>query len=143
MSDFKWNEQKQTYEIARVGIIDAAKKKLDALDVSNVVIETDEDYQAVWQKRTQINNLVKDLSTKRKQMEAIVISGFKPQCMEVERYGANISDKLTANLNAYKPKEKKAPTSFSITVKSNELRVIKKIENMALKYGCQITTKEG
>lgn len=142
MSDFKWNEERQTFEITNVGIIEKAKTNLDKLDKSKVIIENDEDYKKVYDARTQVNNLVKDLATKRKQMEAIALSSFKPQCIEVEKYGATISDNMTKSLNAYKPKEKKA-TTYSITIKTQDLRVIKKFETMALKYGCQITTKEG
>ena len=142
MSDFKWNNEKQTFEVARVGLVDLAKRKLDSLDLSNVVIDSDETYQRVWQARTEINALVKDLSSKRKQMEAIALSTFKPTCVEVEKYGAKISDKLTEKINEYKPKEKKKETTFKLIVKTNDGKVAKKFENMALKYGCSITTEE-
>lgn len=142
MSDFKWNEERQTFEITNVGIIEQAKANVDKLDLSKVVILNDEDYKRVYEARTKVNNLVKDLASKRKQMEAIALSSFKPQCIEVEKYASNISDEMTKSLNAYKPKEKKAIT-YSITIKSQDLRTIKKFETMALKYGCQITTKEG
>ena len=142
MADFKWNEKKKIYEIAEVGLVDIAKRKLDEYDLRNVVIDSDETYKIVWSARTQINNMIGDLSKSRKQMEAITLSYFKPYCMEVEKYGSMISDELTKKLNAYKPKEKKKPTTFSITIKTEELKVIKKLEQMALKYGCQIITKE-
>ena len=142
MSDFKWNEEKQTFEVAKVGLVELAKKKLDNLDLSNVVVDSDETYQRVWQARTEINALVKDLSSKRKQMEAIVLSAFKPTCVEVEKYGVKISDKLTALLNAYKPKEKRKTPVFKIVIKTEDLKVVKKFENMALKYGCVIQTEE-
>lgn len=142
MSDFKWNEEKQTYEVAKVGIVDTAKKKLDSLDLSNVVIQDDETYKKVYDARTQVNNLVKELSTKRKQMEAVVLSSFKPTCIEVEKYGATISDNMTKALLEYKPKEKK-PSAITLTIKTEDKRVATKVEAFALKYGCQVIVKGG
>lgn len=142
MSDFIWNIEKQTYEVAKEGLVELAKKKIDEYDLSKLVIETEEDYKRVWQARTQLNTLIKDLATKRKQMEAIVLNTFKPTCVAVEKYGAGVSEEMTKNLNAFKPKEQKTKM-FSITIKCEDLKVIKKFESMALKYNCQITTKEG
>ena len=141
MSDFKWNNEKKTFELVDVGLIQVAKNNIAQYDLSKLVIQDEADYKKVYEARTKINNLVKDLSTKRKQMEAIVVSGFKPQCIEVEKYASEISNAMTENLNAFKPKQK-AKTSFQITIKTDDPKVIKKFETMALKYGCQIITKE-
>ena len=143
MADFKWNSEKQTYEVAKVGLVEIAKKNIDKYDLTNVVVDNDEAYQSVWRARTEINRLVGDLAKARKQMEAISLSSFKPYCVEVEKYGAKISNELTKLLNDYKPKKDKGkPTTYKITITSTELKVIKKLEDMALKYDCQVITKE-
>ena len=145
MADFKWNDEKKTFELARVGLVEIAKKNIDKYDVRNLVVATDSDLEVIKNARKNINKLVGELSKARKQMKAIVLSQFEPTCIEIEKYGALISNDLTKMINEYKAKsegEKVKETSYTISISTEDGLVAKKIEKYALKYGCQVITKE-
>lgn len=145
MADFKWNEEKNTYELARVGLVEIAKNNIDKYDMRNVVITDDDTFKAVKEARKEINKMVGDLSKARKQMKAIVLSQFEPTCIEIEKYGAMISNELTAKINDYKRngEEEVKEKTYVLTIKTKEMKVCKKVEEYALKLDCQVITKEG
>lgn len=144
MADFKWNEEKHTYELARVGLVEVAKSNIDKFDLRNVVITDDDTFKAVKEARKEINKMVGDLSKARKQMKAIVLSQFEPTCIEIEKYGAMISNELTTKINEYKRngEDEVKEKTYAITIKTKDLKALKKVEEYALKLDCQVITKE-
>ena len=137
---FKWNEEKHTYELGKYSSVESAKKYLDNIANINFVITSDEDYKVVQDCRKELNRLVKELSTERKQMTAIVLSSFAPQCIEIEKYGVKLADELTAKMEQWKPKPQRDKV-YKLTIKTTDLSALKKIEKLALKFNCEVTTE--
>ena len=135
---FKWNEDKHTYELSQFSSVAAAKRHLDLVANVELTIQSDADYEIVKNNRKEINRLVKELSTSRKQMTAIVLGTFAPQCIAIEKHGTKLGDELTKKMDAWKPKEKKEKV-FKLEIKSTDINALKKIEKMALKYSCEVS----
>lgn len=133
----KWNTRNHTYQMVDYKSIDDVKEKLNEMAHIDLVIENDLDYKAQKEARTCINNFVKEVADTRKQMTALVISQFSPMMVAIEKHGAELSTKITAKLNAYKPPKEREKT-YKIVIKSKDLKAIQKIKDVALKYECEI-----
>ena len=92
-------------------------------------ILSEEDYDAMWAHRTEINGLKNDIADARKQTTAVVINPLKNACVPLEKKLEEVSNKLTAKLEAFKPKENKPKTTSIITIEypigSEEINKIK------------------
>ena len=138
--NFEWNNETHTYELVSESLITIAKKNIDNLgQVKDMVITSEADLKVVKEARTEINKAVKEVATARKQMEALVLSTFKPQCIEIEKYGATIANELTDKINEYKGDVKEAV--YKLTITSTDKKAIEKLSAQALAYGCVV--KEG
>ena len=136
---FKWNDEKHTYEITSVDAVNTAINRINEIANVNMVIASDADLKVVKANRTELNNLVKEISSYRKQMTALVLSQFAPQMIEVEKYGAKIANDLSEKIDAYVGKTKEE--TYKITIKTADKNALDKIIKLAQQYGCEV--KEG
>lgn len=136
---FKWNDEKHTYEITSVDAVNTAINRINEIANVNMVIASDADLKVVKANRTELNNLVKEISSYRKQMTALVLSQFAPQMIEVEKYGAKIANELSEKIDTYVGKVKEE--TYKITIKTADKNAIDKIIKLAQQYGCEV--KEG
>ena len=103
-------------------------------------IDSDELYKIMWKKRTILNNRAKDIAKKRKQAVAIMVNGFVSQCKEIETKIIDASENITKMLNEYKPREQSKPTTiYKLVIKTDSLEVKKKLENIALDNGAEVS----
>lgn len=136
-NNFVWNKDTHTYEIVAESLVDVAKRNIDKIaEKKDIVIQNDADYKVVKDMRTELNKAVKEVADARKQMTAVVLSRFAPQCKEIEKYGAVIATELTAKMNEYKNVVKDA--TYKITITSTDKKAIEKVKQVALNYGCEV-----
>ena len=106
-------------------LVDAFIKEHDV----SFPISNDQDYKTVWAHRTEINGLKNDLAEARKQTTAVVINPLKNACVPLEKKLEEISNKLTALMEEYKPRESKPKTTTVITIEypigSDEIKKVK------------------
>jgi len=106
-------------------IVDAFIEEHDV----NFPILCEDDYKKVWAHRTAINGLKNDIADARKQTTAVVINPLKNACVPLEKKLEEISNKLTAQMEEYKPKEERAKTTTIITIEypigSEEIKKVK------------------
>lgn len=138
---FKWNEKTHTYEIMSNSAVAVAKKNIDEIAKLDLVILNDEDLKAVKKRRTELNKNVEEVANARKQMSAIVLGAFAPQCEEIEKYGKKMSAELTKKINEYLGEEK--VPSYQITITSSDKATIERIKKYAARLECQVKEKEG
>lgn len=136
-NNFVWNKETHTYEIAKESLVDVAKRNIAKYqELTNVVIQNDADYNRIKDARTELNKAVKDVADARKQMTAVALSLFAPQCKEIEKLGAQVAGQLTVMINEYKGVTK--DTTYKITVSSLDKKAIEKVKEFALKFGCEV-----
>lgn len=106
-------------------IVDEFIKKHDV----NIPILCEADHKTVWAHRTAINGLKNEIAEARKQTTAVVINPLKNACMPLEKKLEEVSDKLTAQMEEYKPKVEKPKTTSIITIEypigSEEIKKVK------------------
>ena len=135
--NFKWNNDEHTYEIVAESLVDVAKKNIDMIaEKKDMVITNDADFKVIKEMRRLLNKEVKTVADARKQMTAIVLSKFVPQCKEIERYGALIATELTQKMDEYKGVVK--DEMFKLTITSNDKKAIEKVKQFALSYNCEV-----
>ena len=138
--NFIWNNETHTYEVANKSIVDIAKHNLDEKGKLDFVIANEDDLKRAKKQRTEINNAVKEVSTARKQMTAVVLAQFAPVCKEIEAYGTQISAEITKKIKEFEGEVEKK--SYTLTIKTENISALKKIETLASKYGLQAVIKE-
>lgn len=138
-----WNQAKGQYELAQFTSMESAKKYIDSIALTNVVIQNDEDYDAVKESRTQVNKEVKDISTARKQATAVILSLFEPTLKELERYANAKSDELTKMMNDYRPTKPREKRVFKLEVRFDNPKALEKVTAYAKKYGGVVTEQKG
>ena len=115
---FHYDAERRTYEV----YTESGKPLTEVVDefikthrVESEVL-SEEDYKIVWAHRTAINNLMKKISSARKQTTAVVINPLDNACKPLEKRLQEVSDELTAKMLAFKPKEKKPKETTIITI---------------------------
>ena len=150
-----WNKDKHVYEIAtevekelndfiskclcrEVSVIENGEVKADLIPFDK--IEDDETKKMVWKKRTELNKKAKEIADTRKKCVAIMINGFVEVCKSMESRITEASNQLTKLLDEYEPKEvKEKPIVYKLVIKTESLSTKKKIEEIALSMGCEVS----
>lgn len=136
-SNFVWNKEEHTYEIVAESLVDVAKRNIDKIaEKKDIVIQNDADFKLIKDMRTELNKAVKEVADARKQMTALVLSKFVPQCKEIEKYGALIANELTLKMNEYKNVVKE--NTFKLVISSTDKKAIEKVKQFALNFGCEV-----
>ena len=151
-----WNDEKHLYQIAQdverevdefinrclckeVSVINS-NGEIEKELIPFEKIEDDETKKMVWKKRTELNKKSKEIADTRKKCVAIMINGFVDYCKGIESKINSASSKLTAMLDEYEPKEEKVkPTIYKLVIKTESLSTKKKIEEIALSMGCEVS----
>lgn len=136
--EIRWDKDKGYYVLSNHASIENAKKYIDSIALTNVVIRTEEDYKAVRTSRTLVNNEQKEIATARKQMTAVILSLFEPFLKEVENYANSKSNELTKMMNEFKPPKERERKSFKLEVTFDNPKALEKVKAYALKYGGKI-----
>lgn len=119
--------------------IDAKTGKFVSKYIDIEKITDDEMYKVVYKKRTNLNNKSKEIAKKRKMAVAIMINDFQNYCKEIESQLDCASDKLTALLNEYKPKEKTVkPPVYELKIKTTDIKLYEKVKQFALDIGLKV-----
>ena len=115
---FNWLEPERKYDITTASgkkVSEIVDEYIEKHDV-HIALLTDDDYKILWKHRTEINGLKNDIASARKQTVAVMISPLTTTCLELEKKLQDVSDRLTDELNAFKPKEEKPKTKSVITI---------------------------
>ena len=115
---FNWLEPERKYDITTASgkkVSEIVDEYIEKHDV-HIALLTDDDYKTLWKHRTEINGLKNDIASARKQTVAVMISPLTTTCLELEKKLQDVSDRLTDELNAFKPKEEKPKTKSVITI---------------------------
>ena len=90
---------------------------------------TEEDYKTLKGHRTEINGLLDEIETARKQTTAVVVNPLLNACKPLEKELKEVSARLKEKLDAFKPKEEKPKTTTIITIEypigSEEIKKVK------------------
>lgn len=133
-----WNRDKGRYELSEYTDLEQAKHYLNELALTNVIIQNDDDYNAVRKSRTLVNKEHDEIADKRKGMTAVVLSLFEPVLKELEKYAQDKSDELTRMMNAYKPLPPREKKTFKLEATFDNAKALEKVKKYALKYGAKI-----
>lgn len=133
-----WNNSKGQYELAQFVSVEHAKAYIDSIALTNVVIQSEEDYSAVRSCRTMLNKERDEIKDARKQATAVILSLFEPTLREIENYISAKSDELTLKLNAYKPRKEREKKSWKLEVSFDNPKALEKVKQYAIKYGGKI-----
>ena len=137
MAGYIYDTEKHTFVLERVGLVEQAIDYLKSLQHTELVVDSEESYNALYKLRTEINKQVKIIADTRKQMVMAITGQFVNECKEIERAGNDISKEITERLLAYKPKEKE--TTYKMIIKTTDRNAFEKVKSYALKYGLEIT----
>ena len=127
---FHYLQDERRYELKTKSgelVSDIVAKFIQQHDV-NVAINNDEDYKVVKNHRTEINGLLDEIESARKQTTAVVINPLINACKPLEKELKEASARLKDQLDAYKPKDKPKTTTI-ITIEypigSEEINKVK------------------
>ena len=134
---FKWNTKKHTYQMVGYKDIEEIKAKLSEKAHQDLVILDEEDYKTLRSARAEINGFVKEVATIRKQMTAVALSQFAPMMTEIERYGSELTTKMTEKINEFKPPKEREKT-YKLIINTKDLKVVKKLKEIALANECEV-----
>ena len=112
---FHYLKEERRYElITKSGelVSDLVAKFIKQHEASDVVILNDADYKVVKDHRTEINGLLDEIESARKQTIAVVINPLVNACKPLEKSLKEASASLKEKLDAYKPKDKPKTTSI-------------------------------
>lgn len=104
--DYIYNNKTKRYEIAKANTVEKEVKNFienNAKDLLPVI--DDATWSATRKARVVINNKLKEVQKFRKQTNGIVLGEFNRMSNAIENMLSEESDRLTALLEAYKPKE--------------------------------------
>jgi hypothetical protein len=134
---YRWDEEKKTYALTKENSVEVAIKNIENLQLKNLVILNDDDYDTLYDSRTEINKVAKEIASLRKQMVMAVTGQFQIECKTIEKACKNATDEMTERLYAYKPRTREK-TVFKLTIKVDNPSALSKIEKYALKYGAEV-----
>ena len=112
---FHYLKEERRYElITKSGelVSDLVAKFIKQHEAGDVVILNDADYKVVKDHRTEINGLLDEIESARKQTTAVVINPLVNACKPLEKSLKEASARLKEKLDAYKPKDKPKTTSI-------------------------------
>ena len=134
---FIYDTEKHTFVLERQDLVEKAISYLESLQHKELVVDSDESYNALYKLRTEVNKQVKIIADTRKQMVMAITGQFVSECKAIEKAGNDISKEITDRLLAYKPKT--TETIYKMTIKTTNRNAFEKVKSYALKYGLEIT----
>lgn len=140
MAGYVYDETKHTYALEKANSVEVALKNIGNLQLKSLVLQSDDDYKTLYECRTEINKIAKDVASLRKQMVQAVTGQFQIECKTIEKACAEATNEMTERLNAYKPRTRERSV-FKLTIKTTDLKVLDKLEKLAKKYGCEVTVE--
>lgn len=132
-----YDTEKHTFVLERQDLVEKAINYLESLQHKELIVDSDESYNALYKLRTEVNKQVKIIADTRKQMVMAITGQFVNECKAIEKAGNEISKEITDRLLAYKPKE--TETIYKMTIKTANRNAFEKVKSYALKYGVEIT----
>lgn len=137
MSGFTFDENKHTYVLTKENSVEVACRNIANLQLKNLVLQNDDDYKTLYDCRTEINKIAKQISDLRKQMVKAVTGQFQIECKQIEKACVEATNEMTERLNAYRPKTREKKV-FKLIIKTEDTKALDKIRTYALKYNCEI-----
>lgn len=98
---------------------------------SDVVIDSDEVYSTIYKERTTLRRELDNLKGDKKIINSIILGTFNNQCTEIIAMLEEEDEKITSNLETYKPK---VPT-YELKVRTKDKALYEKLKNYAIKLG--------
>lgn len=134
---YTYSDEKHTYVLTKENGVEVARRNIENLQLKNLVLQNDDDYKALYDCRTEINKIAKDVATLRKQMVMAVTGQFQIECKTIEKMCQEATNEMTERLNAYRPRTREK-TMFKLTIKTSDPSALAKIEKYALKFGAEV-----
>ena len=136
---YTYDEQRHTFVLDKYSSVEAGKTALEKIAKRELVISNDEDYDLLYDQRTLLKKETKYVADKRKQMVGAITGKFVAECKEIEKFGSELYEEMTAKLNAYRPPKERKKTSWKLTIKCDDFNTYNKIRNFALNYGVEVS----
>ena len=114
---------------------------------SDIVITNDVEKKAFKEKRAELNKVVKAIDRKRIDTVADYVSDFEAQCKVFHDLFDNAQKAIGEKVKEYEDKQKVAIenaasiTKYTATLKFTDESIIKKLQEFAVKNGCELTIK--
>lgn len=136
---YKYDEERHTFVLDKYSSVEAGKQALDKLAKKELVISNDDDYNLLYDKRTELKKEITYVATMRKQMVGAITGQFSAECKEIEKYGSALYEEMTSRLNAYKPPKERKKSSWKLTIKCSDYNAYNKIRNFALQLNAEVS----
>lgn len=137
--DYIYNNKTKRYEIAKANTVEKEVKNFiqnNAKDLLPVIDDTT--WSATRKARVVINNKLKEVQKFRKQTNGIVLGEFNRMSIAIEDMLSEESNRLTAQMEAYKPKE----PVYELNIKTKDKMAYNKLVAYAKKLNLIKEEKE-
>ena len=132
-----YNKENGLWEIALEDAVKKCEQFVKDNELADFKIKSDNDYRLIRKQRTLLNNKSKEISDTRKQAAKVLTGEFVRGCKELESIISQATERMTAKMDAYKPKPQKE-ISVTLVIKGTNLNALNKIKTQAKKYGLTV-----
>lgn len=132
----KYSDITKNFEIEKFDATKEAYKKwlkdeLHCETITTIKIDDDEMYKSIYQERTKLRKEIDHLKNDKKVINSIILGKFNDQAKEIIDMLEEEDEKVTANLETYKPK----PVTYELKVKTKDLALYTKLKEYAIELG--------